>query len=91
MSLRALKAAATRSLARQAGLREVDNLRNLVHEADLVLSVLVPSEAEAAATAFAVFMGQCAGTTHYVDCNAVSPQTAQRINEAIRAAGGVFR
>lgn len=80
----------TQGLARQAGLREVDSLQDVVHQADLVLSILVPCEAEAAATAFATAMDECGRATHYVDCNAIALQTAQRINQAIVTSGGIF-
>ena len=80
----------TKRLSDQAGLREVESLQHLVVEADLVLSILVPAEAEAAANAFAAAMLECGHGTHYIDCNAISPETAGRIAATIQAAGGQF-
>lgn len=80
----------TKSLSRQAGMREVDDLRQLVTEADLILSILVPASAEAAAAKVAIEIRATSTSVHFVDCNAVSPQVANRIGEAIRTAGSVF-
>lgn len=80
----------TRHLSKQAGLREVDNLRQVVSQADLVLSILVPAQAESAADDVAAAMRDCDHATHFVDCNAISPQTVRRIGATICAAGGQF-
>lgn len=80
----------TRHLAQQAGIHDVGPLAALVQEADLILSILVPDQAVAAAEAVA----QAAATHHhaivYVDCNAIAPQTAQRVGQMITAAGAHF-
>jgi len=80
----------TRLRAREAGIVDVDRLDRLVAEAELLLSVLVPSEAEATAEAVAEAIER--GTTRpvYADCNAVAPRTVARIAERIGRAGCIF-
>lgn len=80
----------TRALSNRAGIREVDTLRQMVTEADLILSILVPASAEAAANEVAQAIRDSAVPIHYVDCNAVSTATVQRIAKAVRDAGGLF-
>lgn len=79
----------TAMLARQAGLREVENLKALVAEADLLLSILVPAAAESVAADVAAAMRECGRVTHYIDCNAISPDTVTGIDEMIRAEGAL--
>ena len=80
----------TRSLSRSAGLREVATLADLVREADLILSILVPSDAVSAALLLADAI-RTAGTSPYVaDCNAVAPDAAAVMDAVLTAAGGRF-
>ena len=80
----------TRRLAESAGIVDVPDLESLVERADLVLSIMVPSEA----TALSEDVGQALRTvgedTYYADCNAISPQTTLRIEEIIAGDGGRF-
>ena len=78
----------TRALAEQANIREVATMEDLVTEADLVLSILVPAEALSVATRVADALRTTGADTALADCNATSPQTALAIDEAIVAAGG---
>lgn len=86
----------TRLLARQANIEEVPTYRELVCEADLILSILVPAQAVQAAQEIAQAMTevQALGEIHvkalYADCNAISLQTACQIEEIITKAGGHF-
>jgi 3-hydroxyisobutyrate dehydrogenase-like beta-hydroxyacid dehydrogenase len=73
----------TARLARQAGLECLPDLEAVVHEADVVLSVAPPDQAEAIA-------GDIAATGASVlvaDLNAVAPATARRIEVTLRDAG----
>ena len=79
----------TKALAQSAGLRDVQTLPQLALQAQFVLSILVPSEAERAAQRFAEAIGP-ETTTHYVDCNAVSPETVKRIGKLVTRAGATF-
>ena len=80
----------TRRLAESAGIVDVPDLESPVERADLVLSIMVPSEA----TALSEDVGQALRTvgedTYYADCNAISPQTTLRIEEIIAGDGGRF-
>ena len=53
----------------------VPTLDELVVEADIVLSILVPAEAERVARAVARVISTQGVDTPFVDCNAIAPQT----------------
>jgi 3-hydroxyisobutyrate dehydrogenase-like beta-hydroxyacid dehydrogenase len=80
----------TRGLARQAGIRGVGSLRDLVSEADLILSIVVPAQAADVARNIADALRATEAATAFADCNAVSPQTAEIMNDIIARAGGRF-
>ncbi|MEZ4729494.1 MAG: DUF1932 domain-containing protein [Caldilineaceae bacterium] len=80
----------TRQLAQQAGIHDVETLTALVQEADLILSILVPDQAVAAAAAVAQTAAETGQAIVYVDCNAVAPQTATQIAQIVTGAGGRF-
>ena len=80
----------TKSLAAQAGLVDVGSLANLMERADLVLSILVPSEAESLAVCAAEAIRIAGKPVAFADCNAVSPETAKRMAKVIDEAGGRF-
>lgn len=77
---------ATRRRAQQAGLTDVKSLNNALGESEVVLSVCPPHAAievaeQAAAQKF---------TGVYVDANAVSRATAERIGEIVTSGGASF-
>ena len=76
--------------AREAGFRELPSYDDLVQEAELVLSVLVPAEAEAVAGRIAESLARTGARPLYADCNAVSPGTVARIAGRITATGATF-
>ena len=80
----------TRGLAAKAGIEEVDSYDALVEEADIVLCILVPAEAGAAAQKVADALGRTGADLLYADCNAIAPQTTIEIGETIAEAGGRF-
>ncbi len=80
----------TRQLAQQAGIQDVGTLDALVAEADMLLSILVPDQAVAAAQAVAQAIKTQPRALFYVDCNAIAPQTTQVVGQIITAAGGHF-
>ncbi|MCH8166942.1 MAG: NAD(P)-dependent oxidoreductase, partial [Proteobacteria bacterium] len=84
------RSARTRGLAAAAGMRDAGSLEALVAEADLILSILPPDAAVAQAGAVARAMTATGAKPVYVDCNAVSPQTARKIGAVIAAAGAPF-
>ena len=80
----------TRVLAEEAGFRAVSGIDSIVEEADLVMSILVPSEAISVAREAAAAMKRTGANPAYADCNAVSPDTARELGGIIEAAGGRF-
>ena len=80
----------TLALAEEAGFRAVSGIDSIVEEADLVMSILVPSEAISVAREAAAAMKRTGASPAYADCNAVSPDTARELGGIIEAAGGRF-
>ena len=80
----------TQALAKSANITAVPTYRQLVVEADLILSILVPAQAMAAAENVAEALGETNSELVYADCNAIAPQTVRRIDKIISAAGGNF-
>ncbi|MCI0526195.1 MAG: DUF1932 domain-containing protein [Nitrospira sp.] len=86
----------TRWLAKQANIEEVSTYPELVREAGLILSILVPAHAMQVAQEVvramteARALGKTNVKTLYADCNAISPRTACQIGEIITKAGGCF-
>jgi len=80
----------TRALAREAGLTDCGSLDALVATCDMIVSVLNPGEALSVARSTAQAMKSRGRAIAYADLNAVSPQTAREMDEAIRDAGGMF-
>ncbi len=80
----------TQALAKSANITAVPTYRQLVVEADLILSILVPAQAMAAAENVAEALGETNSELVYADCNAIAPQTVRQIDEIITAVGGTF-
>jgi 3-hydroxyisobutyrate dehydrogenase-like beta-hydroxyacid dehydrogenase len=66
------------------------NERELLAGADFFLSILPPGEAEALAQHLAPALKALDRKPVYIDCNAVSPQTAIRIGEVVGPTGADF-
>jgi len=80
----------TLALSRKAGLRDVGSVRNAVEAADLILSILPPAAAVTQAQQVAEAMNASGKMPVYVDCNAISPETAKRVAAVLEAAGASF-
>jgi len=80
----------TRRLAAQAGIEDVGDYAGLVTAADAILCILVPAEAEATAQRVADALAATGASLLYADCNAIAPQTVQRISAVITGAGSRF-
>jgi L-threonate 2-dehydrogenase len=76
--------------ARKAGMARTASERELLSGADFFLSILPPGEAEALAQRLAPALKALDRKPVYVDCNAVSPQTAIRIGEIVAPTGAHF-
>ena len=84
------RSARTRALAAQAHIEDVPTYPDLVSEADVLLSILVPAQAVHAAQAVAQALVQTGTELLYADCNAISPQTTRQVGALISQAGGRF-
>ena len=74
---------ASAARARGAGFVVIDGDQPLVDEADVILSIVPPGEAVALAERLAPALARSARKPIYVDCNAVSPETAERIGAVL--------
>jgi len=76
--------------ARAAGMAAAADEQALLSGADFFLSILPPGEAEPLARRLAPTLTALDEKPVYIDCNAVSPQTAVRIGEIIAPTGAHF-
>src|ERR1700758_5232324 len=76
--------------ARAAGMVAAADQRALLEAADFFLSILPPGEADPLARHLAPTLSALDRKPVYLDCNAVSPQTAIRIGEIIAPTGAHF-
>ncbi len=67
----------THELAEKAGIVDVPTYPQLVTEADLILSIMVPAQATSAAQLIAGALRQTDTTLTYADCNAIAPSSFQ--------------
>jgi len=74
--------------ARTVGMQDVDE-RQLM-EADFLLSIVPPGEALALAERLVPLLAAANRKPVYADCNAVSPQTMQRIADTVVRSGASF-
>ncbi|HTV44985.1 MAG TPA: DUF1932 domain-containing protein [Stellaceae bacterium] len=76
--------------AQAAGMAPAADERALLSGADFFLSILPPAEAEPLARRLAPALRALDRKPVYVDCNAVSPQTAIRVGEIVALSGADF-
>ena len=81
---------ASSTRAAEQGIVDVGSLDDVVASSDLMLSILVPSEALVFAATAAESIVRTNSHVAFADCNAVSPATGVKIGKIITAAGGVF-
>ncbi|CAF3423645.1 unnamed protein product [Rotaria socialis] len=65
----------TKALSYSAGIIDTGSDEELLRQADIILSIVSPSEAAAVAHRFSRHMSLNQGSTIYVDMNAIAPQT----------------
>lgn len=80
----------TIDLAKAAGIEDLGDDETMVETADILLSIIAPAEAEGLAARLAPAIKRIGRGLIYADCNAVAPETSQRIGETIERAGGRF-
>ncbi len=84
------RTAASAARAERAGAIPVSTDEEFVRQADFILSIVPPGDAVALAERLAPALKRAGRKTIYVDCNAVSPQTAERIGAALEGTGCVY-
>lgn len=77
----------TAARAAGAGIKSIDTYETLVQESDIVLSILVPSEARACAEGVAKAMQATGVHPLFVECNAIAPQSVRAIDAILGASG----
>ena len=84
------RSAASAGRAAAAGMQPMGGERELLEGADFFLSILPPGEAENLARRLAPALTALAKKPVYVDCNAISPQTAERVAAIVEPTGAKF-
>jgi putative dehydrogenase len=84
------RSAASAERARAAGMKPAADEKALLQGADFFLSILPPGEAESLARQLAPALSALPKKPIYVDCNAISPQTAQRVAAIVEPTGARF-
>ena len=84
------RSARTRALAAEVGIADVGTLENLVREADLVLSILVPEAAVEAAQRVTEAMKSTGAKPMYADCNSIAVQSSRKIGEIMQEIGAPY-
>src|SRR2546430_188196 len=84
------RSAASAARAERAGAIPVSTDDEFVAQSDFILSIVPPGDAVALAERLAPTLKRAARKTVYVDCNAVSPQSAEHIGEALKGTGCVY-
>ena len=73
----------TKNLSNNAGIEDVETIENVVNFSDVILSILPPEVALKQASIVNRIILEKKKYITYVDCNAVSPKTAEKINNTI--------
>jgi 3-hydroxyisobutyrate dehydrogenase-like beta-hydroxyacid dehydrogenase len=81
----------TRKRAENVGVKCVASMATLVKDADLIVSIVVPSAAKRVATQVAKAAAKSErGNLLYLDANAISPMTADQIGKVLEPSGVSF-
>jgi L-threonate 2-dehydrogenase len=84
------RSAGSAERARTAGMTPMAGEKELLDGADFFLSILPPGEAENLARRIAPMLSALGKKPIYVDCNAISPQTALRVAAIVEPTGAKF-
>src|SRR5277367_2817053 len=84
------RGAASAKRVASAGLEVAGDDDALVGDASLVLSIIPPGNALAAASAIAPALHRAKSDPAFVDCNAVAPETVRQIAAVIAPTGRAF-
>ena len=84
------RSASSRARAERAGVAVIDDDVKLVADADFLLSIIPPGEAVGFAERMAPALRQSNRRPVFVDCNAISPETARNVAVRIAPSGVAF-
>ena len=84
------RSAGSTERARAAGMKPAADEKALLEGADFFLAILPPSEVENLARRLAPTLSALAEKPVYVDCNAISPETATRVAAIVEPTGARF-
>jgi 3-hydroxyisobutyrate dehydrogenase-like beta-hydroxyacid dehydrogenase len=84
------RSAASAARAEKAGVIPVSTDDELIAQAAYILSIVPPGDAVTLAERLAPAISRAALKPIYVDCNAVSPQPAERIGDVLKETGCVY-
>jgi L-threonate 2-dehydrogenase len=84
------RSARTTTLAKVAGIIDVNDDETLVREADVLLSILPPARAYELAERISIALKKTGETLLFVDCNAIAPRTVYAIEQLVTEAGADF-
>ena len=75
----------TKSLAKKSGIKDTDDIKNLLNEVEIILSILPPEYAlsQARIVNEVCIKNNMSKVKTYVDCNAISPNTSIKIGEIL--------
>ena len=75
----------TKMLSQKSGITDTDNIKNLLNEVDIILSILPPEFAitQAKFVNDAIIKSNISKVITYVDCNAISPKTSIKIGRLL--------
>ena len=80
----------TRALSQQAGIADVPDLKELVQQSDLVMSITVSEVAPQVCRQVADAMRATGRAILFAECNAIAPSKAKEMEPVISDAGGRF-
>ncbi|MED5579869.1 MAG: NAD(P)-binding domain-containing protein [Nitrospinota bacterium] len=80
----------TKNYAKSVGFVSLKTYREVLEESDIVFSILPPKKSFTLANQIAKEMTKVKSNPIYVDCNAISPKNARKINKTITEAGCAF-
>src|SRR5437763_9614563 len=84
------RSAASAERARAAGMQPATDEKALLQGANFFLSILPPDQVENLARQMAPALAALPQKPIYVDCNAISPQTAERVAAIVEPTGAKF-
>ena len=80
----------TKTLAKEANIKDVGSLSSLVENSDLILSIIVPSQAMSFTKKIASILQKSDKSIYFAECNAIAPQTTKNISMLFKNTNATF-